>query len=608
MKIKVITLYLFLSISLFAQSQPEKVIFKILAPKAIKVSVAGSFNNWDPEANPLSKTDSVWYAEILLEPGYYYYNFVVDGNWIPDPSNDWKVNDGGENFNSIIKVGDPPKPKRKKSLLEFPKEELPQPVLKDNPEWIELYYAAWEMAWNKISQGTKENGFADYYMDEGFNELIFQWDTNFIVAFALYARNIFPAIQSLDNFYKKQRADGYIQRVYRETTGEPANEPTPDEPMVNPPLFAWIELKHYELTEDKLRIEQVLPILTKYYDWIESNMRDSVGKGLYYNTMLGSGMDNTPRPNVGKAGWVDMSSQQALAALCISKLAGILNETVTEDLFNGKYIELKGLINKYCWNPDEQFYFDITTAGKLSPVKHVGALWTMLAEIPEDERVNDLIKHLTNEYEFWRPNLIPTLSFDDPQYDKNGHYWRGSVWAPTNYMTIKGLEKFGYYELANQISVNLLSNLSNVYFNFTPDETKIAFEDRYDDGYQSLWECYSPEFNEPATRWDNTFYSRQDFVGWTGLGPIAILIENIIGIEVDVPQNEITWRIYRDDEHGIKNLLFGRQKIDLICTPYSNYFEFSVSAEESFELKIYLDGKLFSKKIKGGINTFQINL
>ena len=607
---KTLNIFLITSIltaSAFSQSKLEKVKFIISAPDAKSVAVVGSFNNWNTEINPLIQKDSVWTAEIQINPGYYYYKFVVDGHWIPDPSNNWEINDGGESFNSIIKVGEPPKPVRKKSLLKFPKEKQPQPILKDNPDWIELYYAAWEMAWNKIAKGIKENGFADYYMDEGFNEMIFQWDTNFIVAFALYARDVFPAIQSLDNFYKKQRPDGYIQRVYWESTGQIVNEPTSDEPMVNPPLFAWIELKYYKMSGDKFRIKVVLPHLTNYYNWVESNLRDSSGQGLYYNTNLGSGMDNTPRPHIGKAGWIDMSAQQALAAFCISELADIIDDTNIKELYYQKYLDLKALINKYCWDEKEKFYFDLNEFGKHSTVKHIGSYWTLLAQIADTNTAKDLITHLKNKDEFWRPHLIPTLSYDDPAYDKKGHYWLGSVWAPTNYIVAKGLENYGYYDLANQITNNYISNLANIYFHFNPDENKIAFEERYNDGYKTLWECYSPEFNEPATRWDNTFYSRQDFVGWTGLGPIAMLIENIIGLNINVPENIITWRITRKDEHGIKNLLFGKQKVDLICTP-GDFYEFKINCESNFTLQIIINEKVTTKEIHNGENIFKVKI
>lgn len=594
--------------SVLSQTLLEKVTFKISAPNAKSVSVAGSFNNWNPESNPLIRIDSAWIVELEIPSGYYYYKFVVDGNWITDPSNSLRINDGGDNFNSIIKVGEPPKPVRKKSLLRLPKEKLPQLILQTNPEWVELYYAAWQMAWNKIAYGTEENGFVDSYMDEGFNEMIFQWDTNFMVAFALYARDIFPAIQSLDNFYKKQRLDGYIQRVYWEATGEEVNAPSYDEPMVNPPLFAWIELKNYKMSGDKIRIKKVLPYLVRYYNWIQQNMRDSSGLGLYFNTNLGSGMDNTPRPNVGKAGWIDMSAQQALAAFCIYNLAKIINDDVVEDAYMKKYQKLKELINNYCWNDSKKFYFDMITSDMQSPVKHIGAFWTMLAQIADSEKVNNIIFHLTNKNEFWRPNLIPTLSYDDSLYDEKGHYWLGSVWAPTNYMVVKGLEKYRYYNLANQIANNYISILSDVYFDFKPEENKLAFEERYNDDYNTLWECYSPEFSEPATRWDNTFYSRQDFVGWTGLGPIAMLIENVIGLDLNVPGNKITWRIFRSDEHGIKNLLFGSQRVELICTPGLDFFEFHIYCDNDFKLNIILNDKVIIKEIRSGENIFRINI
>ena len=329
---KFISLYIIPSLFFIGCSQspnennPVYHTFIYHSSTADKVSVAGSFNNWSATADPMTYNgNGEWKTEVLLKPDYYQYKFVVDGKWIPDPENEWRINDGGESFNSIIKAGNPPVPQREISSRPFPKVELPEPVLESQPELIELYYAAWRMAWNKIRQGTKENGFASYYMDEGFNELIYQWDTCFITAFAIYARNVFPVMPSLDNFYNKQRSDGYIQRVYSEKTGEMANEPTADEPMVNPPLFAWIEWRYYRISGDDSRLQRVLPVLVKYFEWTEKNCRTSKSKGLFYISPLGSGMDNTPRRNVDKAAWVDYSAQQAMAALYISRFAGAIH-------------------------------------------------------------------------------------------------------------------------------------------------------------------------------------------------------------------------------------------------------------------------------------------
>ena len=61
--------------------------FAFQAPKARKVSLAGDFNNWDPETMPMYKgSDGVWYLSVSLEPGRHEYRFVADGVWRDDPA------------------------------------------------------------------------------------------------------------------------------------------------------------------------------------------------------------------------------------------------------------------------------------------------------------------------------------------------------------------------------------------------------------------------------------------------------------------------------------------------------------------------------------------
>ena len=567
-------------------------VFVYQSTNANKVSIAGSFNNWSADANPLTNYgDGVWKAAIELQANYYQYKIVVDGNWIPDPKNDWKINDGGDNFNSVVKVGNPATPKRKISNRAFPKNQLPEPILGTDTQFVNLYYAAWQMAWNKIQQGTSENGFEPYYMDEGFNELIYQWDICFITSFAIYGRNVFPVMPSLDNFYKKQGSDGYIQRVYWETNGKIANEPTTDEPMLNPPLFAWIEWRYYQISGDTSRFQRVLPILTKYYEWIETNCRTEKGKGLFYITGLGSGMDNTPRKNVGKAAWIDYSAQQALAALHIAKIAEVQNNAKIQEIYLEKHAEIKTQINNLLWDNNSHFYYDLTESDTLSTTMHIGAFWTLLSKVCTKENLPFMTSHLQNPDEFWRPHLVPTLAANQPEFDKKGHYWLGSVWAPTNYMVIKGLMANNELALADSIAFNHLKHISDIYFNFKPETEKIAFNERYADNYKTLWECYSSDLNEPATRWDNTFYSRQDFVGWTGLAPISLLIENVLGFDIVGKDNLINWNIKRTDRHGIKNIQLGNQKVTLICEMIDNKPNIYIKCEKAFNLMITYKAK-----------------
>ena len=93
------------------------VVFRLYAPYAKTVNVAGDWNNWGGTAGPESRFDEtidalkdnsngVWTITIPYErikPGRHTYKFVVDGNsWIKDPYNFQTVNEGGFNNSLII--------------------------------------------------------------------------------------------------------------------------------------------------------------------------------------------------------------------------------------------------------------------------------------------------------------------------------------------------------------------------------------------------------------------------------------------------------------------------------------------------------------------------
>ncbi|HKZ66445.1 MAG TPA: hypothetical protein VJ111_08830 [Chitinophagaceae bacterium] len=67
-----------------------------------KVILAGSFNNWEPDALAMTKTDSGWIATVKLGPGKYWYKFIIDGRWTTDTDNMVSENDGLGNVNSVF--------------------------------------------------------------------------------------------------------------------------------------------------------------------------------------------------------------------------------------------------------------------------------------------------------------------------------------------------------------------------------------------------------------------------------------------------------------------------------------------------------------------------
>jgi 1,4-alpha-glucan branching enzyme len=83
----------------------NSVTFIASFPQAKTVQIAGDFNGWKPEKNPMSKAlDGTWQARVSLEKGTYRYRLVVDGKWQHDPWNSsTEPNPYGE-LNSVLKV------------------------------------------------------------------------------------------------------------------------------------------------------------------------------------------------------------------------------------------------------------------------------------------------------------------------------------------------------------------------------------------------------------------------------------------------------------------------------------------------------------------------
>jgi hypothetical protein len=68
-----------------------------------KVTVAGSFNAWNPGTNPLQKEGDVWVAQLILPPATYEYMFVEDGiNWVTDPLALQTRDDGFGKKNAVL--------------------------------------------------------------------------------------------------------------------------------------------------------------------------------------------------------------------------------------------------------------------------------------------------------------------------------------------------------------------------------------------------------------------------------------------------------------------------------------------------------------------------
>ncbi|HVZ65097.1 MAG TPA: glycogen-binding domain-containing protein [Lacunisphaera sp.] len=74
-------------------------------PTATAVYVAGTFNDWQPEATPMvALGEGRWTRTLPLAPGVYEYLIVSDYEWIPDPRAKETVPNPYGGRNSVLRV------------------------------------------------------------------------------------------------------------------------------------------------------------------------------------------------------------------------------------------------------------------------------------------------------------------------------------------------------------------------------------------------------------------------------------------------------------------------------------------------------------------------
>lgn len=496
------------------------------------------------------------------------------------------------------------------------RDKLPAPVCAEKPEWVTMYWKAWELAFKNFHEPAAGSGYVSQFIDAAFNDNIFLWDTCFMTMFCNYGHPLVPGIGSLDNFYIKQHADGEICREINRKTGRdytewvnhegkplfsrwgwtgqrnapviyqerPAPDPVPTLTLdaLNHPILAWAELESYRVTGDRARLNLVYQPLVGYYRALQQYLRQ--GNGLYMTDW--ASMDNSPRNTFLNGGGcaVDTSCQMVLFARNLATMAGLLAKSAAAQGFTDEADALSRTINKLMWDPQRRFYYDLTLEGKRAPIKTVAGFWSLIAGVASPAQAQELVNELNNPQTFTRLHRVPTLAADQPGYNPAGGYWCGSVWAPTSVMVIRGLERYGRHDLARDLARNHLEMMGQVM-----QQTG------------TLWENYAPDAATPGKP------AKGDFVGWSGIGPILCLLEHVIGLRPDAAANELVWEVTSAAVTGCDRYRFNGHVVSLKAEPAAGdarRLAVTVDSDGPFKLQVRHAGHSQSYAVKAGTNAF----
>ncbi|MDX2079195.1 MAG: trehalase family glycosidase [Terrimicrobiaceae bacterium] len=445
---------------------------------------------------------------------------------------------------------------RRPPLLADVRDRIPEPFWDGHDAEMACYWRVWDLAFRNLKRAAPHNGFIRPFIDTAYNDCLFLWDSVFILMFARYGERAFRFQETLDNLYHFQEADGFLPREVQEWDGQHRFH-RHDPVSTGPNVFAWSEWEYFLNFGDSERLRDVFPGLLAYHRWMRRYR--TWQDGTYWSCGLACGMDNQPRASEafeaftdhGHLSWIDATAQAALNARLLRQIAGVIGrEGEVADLADEER-NLGETINRDFWNEERGFYFDRDRHGRPTEVPTIGAYWVLLAGLVPAERLNRFVSHLEAADEFATHHRVPSMPASHPDYHPLGSYWLGGVWPPTNYMILRGLTLAGRDGLAFEIAANHVRRVTEVF-----EKTG------------TVWENYAPDVSEPGNN------SKGDFVGWGGVGPVAVLFEYLFGLRPDVPSGELLLDVRLTERYGIRRYPFGAATtLDLAVAARASEFD-----------------------------------
>jgi hypothetical protein len=288
-----------------------------------------------------------------------------------------------------------------------------------------------------------------------YNEF-YDWDLYFENLYLSYF-GVWPyCFTNLKEFLDREHPDGYVNRSLIKQRDRQQFKPFLAQLVVlgcrqNGHDYGWVRGKYY----DRLR-----RFLDRWFAY------DYDGNGLpVWNSCDAAGTDNQ-WSRAGALGsfnveGVDLASYLVRELRAMAVIADALGLPADVRTFNDHADKVIAAMNATFWDEEAGMYYDRNEqSGKLVTVKSATCFTPLFAGACTPERAKRTIdEHLLNPNEFWLAYPVASYAKTEPDYYQGSHHrecnWRGSTWAPTNYMIFHGLIAYGYNDAARDLATRL---------------------------------------------------------------------------------------------------------------------------------------------------------
>jgi hypothetical protein len=270
-----------------------------------------------------------------------------------------------------------------------------------------------------------------------------------------------------------------------------------------PPLGSFVVFKLFQKIGNPELLEYAYPFLVKWHEfWTERKPNGGIRRDGNRDGLLEWGSDssmvslNRPvwerdadglqrakwesgqedLPNWDQAGFsqvtgtmtmncVDLNSLYALDSWCLAQIAAVLDRQIDYEKYSEEYNRTKELVNRLLWDEQQGFYYDRHWSGRFSRTMSASNFYPLLARIPDQNRALEMLKKMLDPDLFWGEYILPTVSRDDPAF-ADQQYWRGAIWAPTNYLVYQGLKAYSFDAAAAEFAAKSQDIFMKTWENF----------------------------------------------------------------------------------------------------------------------------------------------
>ncbi len=285
------------------------------------------------------------------------------------------------------------------------------------------------------------------------------WDSVFhAIGYSCY--NVELAKSAVEAVLRKQRADGLIPHMMT---------PVGESAIAQPPVLSFGVLYVFEKSGDKDFVARNVSRLEKYIAWDLEN-RDENGNLLSewfieekaHCRSGESGMDNSPRfDGAEPLDSVDFSSFLSFDCKCLGKLFEILGDGEKSRKYFNLGERIKNAVNENLWDEKNGLYGDKRFDGTFTGIFSVASFIPLFTEVATEHTAAKLAEHLDDAKSFGGAFPVPSMPKNSPLYKKD--MWRGAVWINYNYMIAVGLEKYGFFEKAQNLREKTLATVKRWY-------------------------------------------------------------------------------------------------------------------------------------------------